>query len=104
MAYVIQLISLIVLAGYAIKGAENTSWKLANTGIVIGSMLVGTVLALVFAYIVHAEQIGILDTLPFSTLGGFGGAGGAIAGNKWRAGGIRKGHKVQYPPSDKTVI
>jgi len=104
MAFVIQLISLILLGGSAIKSAENTSWKLANTGIVVGSMLVGTVFALIFAYFVHAGEIGILDTLPFALFVGMGGAAGTIAGNKWRAGGIRKGRRAQYPPSDKTVI
>jgi hypothetical protein len=105
MAFIfIQLTSLIVLAGYAIKDARSTKWKSVNIGIVIGSMLGGIVLAFVIGYIGHSEEVGIVEAVPFSLITGFIGAGGAIAGNKWRAGGIRKGRKVRYTPNDKTLI
>jgi membrane protein DedA with SNARE-associated domain len=99
-----QLTSLIFLAGYAIKDAESTGWKSANIGIVVGSMLGGMVLAFMIGYIAHNEEFGMVEALPFSSITGFIGAGGAIVGNKWRAGGIRRGHKVRHIPNDKTVI
>ena len=46
----------------------------------------------------------IVEALPLSLITGFIGAGGAIAGNKWRARGIPKGHKVRPTPNDKTAI
>jgi mannose/fructose/N-acetylgalactosamine-specific phosphotransferase system component IIC len=100
----IQLTTLMLLAGYAIKNAESTRWKSVNIGIVIGSMLGGMVLAFAIAYIGHNQEFGMVEALPLSLITGFIAAGGAIAGNTWRAGGIRKGHKVRHTPNDKTVI
>jgi hypothetical protein len=62
------------------------------------------VLAFVIDYIGHNEKFGMEEAVPLSLITGFVGAGGAIAGNKWHAGGIRKGRKVRHTPNDKTVI
>jgi hypothetical protein len=100
----VQLAFLILVAGYAIKDAENSDWRWANVGISLASWLVGFILAFVIAYLLHAEEVSIMQALTIATLVGYVGAGGAIAGNKWRSGGIRKGQKVRRTPSDKTVM
>jgi hypothetical protein len=100
----IQLVFLILTAGYAVKDAENSDWKWANAGICLTSFLVGFILAFVIAYLLHAEEVSLTQALGIAMLGGYVGAGGVIAGNKWRSGKIRKGQKVGHTPSDKTVI
>src|SRR4051812_592994 len=102
MAFVIQLLSLLTVAGYAIKQAESPDWKLANLGIIIGSMFVGTALALAIGHDLDNVDIWLLTT--FAIVGGFVGAFGSLGGNNWRSGGIRKGKGVRRPPKDKTVI
>src|SRR5258708_38545259 len=98
MAIFIQLTSLMFLAGYAIKDSESTTWKFANIGIVIGSMLGGAVLAFVIGYIVHDEEFGMAEAMPLSAMTGLIAAFGAIAGSTCDAGGIRKSNKDQQIP------
>ena len=100
---VIQLIFLVLTVGYAIREAETASWKLRNTGIVACCMVSGSCLSFIVGYLV-GRQVDVADALSFSTIAGYVGSFGAIAGNKWREGGIGKGHKGRRRPSDKTVI
>jgi len=105
MAFIfIQLTTIILVAGYSIKDAENTKWRLANIGIILGSMFGGIVLAFVIGVIVHDEESGVGLGITLSLIAAFIAAAGAVAGNKWRAGGLRKGHKVRNASNDKTVM
>ena len=100
----IQVASLAVLCGTAIRKAEDADWKWANAGIVAGGMVLGIFVAAVIGLIIHDADFlpAIGPTLAIGL--GLLAAGGAIAGNKWRAAGIRKGHTVQYAKNDKTVV
>lgn len=104
MAFLIQLVSLVVIAGTAIRKAEDADWKWANAGIVVGGIVLGILVPAVIGFIIqHAYFLPLMG--PILAVGfGLLAATGAIAGNKWRAAGIRIGHKVQYTKNDKTVI
>jgi len=43
----IQIVSLVFTAGSAIRKAEDTDWKWANAGIVVGGIVMGIVVAAV---------------------------------------------------------
>jgi hypothetical protein len=100
---VIQLIFLFLTAGYAIKMAETTNWKLRNFGTVVCFMVAGFCLTFIAGYLV-GRPVDTADGLTFSTIAGYVGSFGAIAGNKWREGGIGKGHKTGRTANDKTLI
>lgn len=85
---VIQFLFLILGAGYAITEAESIRWKLLNTGIVVSSTVAG--FALFVGYSLGNTEVTITDALTFGTIAGYIGCFGAIAGNKWRDGGIGK--------------
>src|SRR5580765_699785 len=93
MALLIQLVSLVVIAGTGIRKAEDANWKWANAGIVAGGIVLGIFVPAVIGFII--QDAGFLPAigpiLAFSL--GLLAAAGAIAGNQWRAAGIRKGHK-----------
>jgi hypothetical protein len=104
MAFLIQLASLLLIAGYAIRDAESTRWRWINVGAIVGSILAGIAVALLAGVILHDPEFGPSLGLTFSTLFGFLGSACVIGGNKWRSGGIRKGQKVRAASNDKTVI
>ena len=100
----IQIVSLIVTATIAVRKAEDADWKWANAGIVVGGIVMGIVVAAVIGFLIQNADF-VTEVGPTLAIAlGFVAAAGAIAGNKWRAAGIRKGHSVQYAKNDKTVI
>jgi hypothetical protein len=100
----IQIVSLIVTGGTAIRKAEDTDWKWANAGIVVGGIIMGILVAAVIGFIIHDAHFVAGMGPALASILGFVAAAGAIAGNKWRAAGIRKGHTAKYAKNDKTVI
>ena len=103
MVYLIPLACLIAIAVAAIRKAEDENWRWANIGIIAGSILLAILLTAVIGLLLHDDnflpQMGPTLVLILGLLSAIG----AVAGNKWRSGGIRKGHKVEYSKDDKTV-
>ncbi len=93
-----------LIAGFAIKKAEDADWKWANAGIVIGGGIFGILVAALIGFFVHDDDFLPMMASPLGLSLALLGAFGAIAGNKWRAAGIRKGHKVEYAKDENTLM
>jgi len=53
MALLIQLVSLVVIAGTGIRKAEDANWKWANAGIVAGGIVLGIFVPAVIGFIIQ---------------------------------------------------